>query len=117
MASNTIRYLDDLELYKHEKPYHAAIEPWNIPGANAHNLSCTAHEVRIQSMRPSLNQFSIHRQGFQSAAMSTSMSEKDFYHKTLVESTYYKECEAFFRGQFGAEEVRFFDYTVGVVLN
>lgn len=110
----SVRYMDRLELYKTEKPYVSSLEPWNVPGAKSNNLSTTPTEVAIRNMRPVLQDFSIHCQGFQAATMPTSMKEADFYDSNLVESTYYDECEVFLKRQFGAEKVQFFDNTVWV---
>ena len=117
MNSNTlgsVRYMDRLELYKTEKPYVSSLEPWNVPGARSNNLSTTATDVNIRNMRPILKEFSIDRQGFQVALMSTTMKEADFYDSSLIQSTYYDECKVFLEREFGAEKVQFFDNTVSI---
>lgn len=105
-------YLDDLDLYKTEKPYQCTIAPWHIPGASDSNVSTSDHVVEINDMRPVLGGFALDVHGFEARNMVSGLSTQQLQHQDTVMRLYYRECETFLLQILGAHTARVFDMTV-----
>lgn len=108
----TIRYLADLELFKHEKPFFSNIPFYDIPGSRQHNIETVGHDnISITDIRGHENEYKLDKQGFEIRHLPTVPSEELFKDEEWIKSSYYPVIEAFVLRELSAKQIFIFDHT------
>lgn len=108
----TIRYLADLELFKHEKPFFSNIPFYDIPGSRQHNIETVGHDnISITDIRGHENEYKLDKQGFEIRHLPTVPDEELFKNEEWIKSSYYPVIEDFVRQELSAKQIFIFDHT------